>query len=169
MTYNKQTDQCHLGHCALSVLLYAFNKFGDERKIRNRTIILQIFLIQARSLKQWVIVASCKHSGITDTAIGLLIMAVISGRGWSIHFFKSQVGSGSKSHDLFSRLGDYLLDLSLRRQSKHFEHISIKHNICIHGNIAGIIWAIRNDLIPDDCYFPHKKNCWTCQPGVQQR
>jgi len=32
---------------------YPFNKFRDERKVRNRTIILHLFLIQPRSLQQW--------------------------------------------------------------------------------------------------------------------
>ena len=32
----------------------------------------------------------------------------------------------------------------------------IKHNI--HGDISGIIWVIRNDLISDDCCFPHKES-----------
>ena len=40
---------------------------------------------------------------------------------------------------------------------KYFEHFPIKHNIFIDGDIAGIIWGIRNNLIPDDCCFPHEE------------
>ena len=47
--YDKQTDNCHLGHGALSAPFtprqYLFNKFGDERKVIYRTIIFHIFLI----------------------------------------------------------------------------------------------------------------------------
>ena len=54
----------------------------------------------------WVIVVCFKHNGITDSAIDLLIMTVISGKCWSTYFLKIQVGHGSKSHVLF---GDSLI------------------------------------------------------------
>jgi len=57
----------------------------------------------------------------------------------STHFFKSQVGSGSKSRDLFWRLGDYLQELNFRNWSKHLEHRPIKRNICIHEDTADTI------------------------------
>jgi len=47
---------------------------------------------QLTALTRKVMVARFKHKGITDSFINRLIMAVISGRCSSIHFFKSQVG-----------------------------------------------------------------------------
>ena len=41
----------------------------------------------------------------------------------------------------------------LQKLVKTFPAFSIKHNICIHRNITGSIWGIRNYLIPDDCCF----------------
>ena len=85
---------------------YLFNKFGYERKVRNRTIILHIFLIQPRSLKQRGYDGSFQTQWhhIIGSAVDLLAMTVISGRTRSTYFFETQVGSGSKSHDLFGGL-----------------------------------------------------------------
>jgi len=68
-----------------------------------------------------------------------------------------KVGSGSRSHDLFGDLVIISLTPNFRSRLKHFEHISIKHNICIHGYTAGIIWGIRNELVPGDSCFTHEK------------
>ena len=84
-------------------------------------------------------VAHYRHNGFTDSTMDLLIIAIISGKCWSAHFFKGQLGSGSKSRDLFGDFGDYLLDLNLRSWSKYFENYLIKHNTRIHGDIAGAI------------------------------
>ena len=75
--YDKQTDNCHRGDCSLSALpcYYLFIKFGGERKVRNKTTILNIFLIQHIFIKQRTYGGSFeKHSGITDTTIDLLII-----------------------------------------------------------------------------------------------
>jgi len=51
--YDTQTDKRLWKQCALSIpVYYLFSKFRDERKVRDRTIILHLFLIQPRSLKQ---------------------------------------------------------------------------------------------------------------------
>jgi len=80
--YDKQTDNFHLDRFALNPLLFAFlllfNQFGDERKVKNGSTILHIFLIQPGSLKQRSLVARVKHKGTTDSSIDLLITAVIS-------------------------------------------------------------------------------------------
>ena len=88
-------------------------------------------------------------------SIDLLTKAVISGRS-RYTFLQKPSGETNQVTWLVRRLDYYLLDLNLRSRSKHFEHISIKHNICIHRNIAGRIWGIWNNLIRDDCCFPHE-------------
>ena len=69
-----------------------------------------------------VMVARFKHN-ITDWAIGVFIMAFINDKCKSTHFFKCQIGSGTKSHDLFWDLGDYLLDFNHRNISRIFHRI----------------------------------------------
>jgi len=132
---------------------YIFNKLRDKWEVRRG----RLFFVSSSSitdlLSSRIMVARLKYD-ITDSSIDLLIMVVISGRSWSTHFLKGWLDSGSKSHDLF---GDWIIIsftyLNLRTRSKQFELISIKHSICTHGNIGGIIWGIRNYFIPDDCCF----------------
>jgi len=111
---------------------YLFNKFRDEREVRNRTIILYRYL--------------------THSFIDLLTMAVIRGRCWSTHFFKLQVGSGSKSHDLF---GDLII-ISLTSTSEVGWSISSIFPLSIIYSSMEIFQVVWNDIIPEDCCFPYK-------------
>ena len=40
LPHNKQTNNCHASHFAQVHCRYLFNKFGNERKFGNRTLIL---------------------------------------------------------------------------------------------------------------------------------
>jgi len=77
-------------------------------------------------------------------------MAVIRARVRSIHFFKSQMGSTSMSHNLF---GDLVIT-SLRSTREAGRNMSsiFPLNIIL-GHIADFIWGIGNDLIHSYCCF----------------
>ena len=68
-------------------------------------------------------------------------------------FLQKPSGHWIQVTSLVRRIRDYLLDFDFGSWSKQFEHFPIKNNIWIHGDIAGIISVIRNDLVRDDwCY-----------------
>ena len=73
------------------------------------------------------------------------------------HFFKSQVGSRFKSHDLFQDLLIISLISTSETDQKYFEHFPIKPNIGFHGGMADSTWNMKNYFIFDDCCFPNKE------------
>ncbi|KAK2152727.1 hypothetical protein LSH36_320g00001 [Paralvinella palmiformis] len=58
--------------------------------------------------------------------------------------------------------------LKLKPLVNHYLLCVSIHNICIHGDIAGSIWKIRNDLVPDDCCFLHEETAeLVCQEFIR--
>jgi len=104
--------------------------FSIGLNMKGKLEIERSFFISSLSnpvvLSSMVMVHRFQHNDITDSAIDLFIMVVISGRSRSTYFFKSQVGNGSKSEYFFrDLLGDYLLDINFRSWSKQFEYFYI--------------------------------------------